>query len=60
MEYERIAYIGNLDDTHTARVDLGYAIAACLPLLNREALEKVAIQFSVWVKEKKLKEVQSM
>ncbi|KAF2444752.1 hypothetical protein P171DRAFT_513850 [Karstenula rhodostoma CBS 690.94] len=60
MEYERTASVGDLDDVDKVRVELGYALAACLPLLSREALEKIMISFSEWVKENRMKEVRSI
>lgn len=59
MEYEQIASIGDLDDVDKARSKLGYALNACLPLLAREVLEKVAIDFSARVRELKMKEMRS-
>ncbi|KAF9740360.1 hypothetical protein PMIN06_005686 [Paraphaeosphaeria minitans] len=60
IEYERISSIGDLDDVDKVRVELGYALAACMPLFPRESLENIAITFSEWVKEKRMKEVQSI
>lgn len=49
-EYHTITSIGNLDwkprNVNKTRIELGYALAAYLPLLRREPLEQIAIKFS--------------
>jgi len=59
IEYERTVSIRDLDDVDKVRVESRYALAAYLPLISRKSLEKIAISFSEWVKEKRMKEVRS-